>query len=85
MNIGKNSEGWIDLKAEFYFGLSKIESKGTFSGSQTDQLLSKWENMTEKWVLVDLSEHGPREGSLLRSAMFSGPTYEMIISALFYF
>ena len=50
-------------KAEIHFGLLNIESKGTFSRTQITHLLSKWENMTEKWVHDDLSECGTRKGS----------------------
>ena len=35
-------------KAEFYFNLSKIESKGTFSRKYIAQLLPKCKNMAEK-------------------------------------
>ena len=36
------------IKAQFYFDLLKIESKGTFSRTQIVQLLSKSENMAKK-------------------------------------
>ena len=44
----RNTKGWMVYMAEFYFGLSKIRSKGTLYHSQIAQLLSKWENMAEK-------------------------------------
>ena len=37
-------------KVELYFGLSIIESKDIFSRTQIAQLLSKWENMAEKYL-----------------------------------
>ena len=45
-------------KSEFYFDLPKIKSKSTFSHTQISQLLSKWENIDEKCVRMDLSELG---------------------------
>ena len=44
-------------KAEFYFGLSKNDSKCTFFRTQIVQLMSK----LEKWVLMYLSERGASE------------------------
>ena len=55
-------------KAEFYFGFllstfllryfCLILSKSTFFRFETTPLLSKWENMAEKWVCVELKERG---------------------------
>ena len=44
-NFYKNLRGQMLEKAEFYFGISKIRSKGNLSHSQIDLLLSKRENM----------------------------------------
>ena len=49
-------------KAEFLFGLSKIESKGSFSLTQIAQLLSKYEKIAENGLL----------NSVFRSKIYMG-------------
>ena len=68
-NFHKSSKG------QFFRWPFKIESNGTFSRTQIDQLLSKGENFAEKWLRVDLSERSASKGPRTPFEFFDQSNY----------